>query len=74
MLDGGEFHQVFNLAVEVPLSRVFRLLQRLQEDRSRGDVLARTKLLWELHAGVIYDVAVDSARMLTCEACGIHPF
>ena len=61
-MDGGEFHQVSYLAVKIPLGQILRLRQCLQENRGRGDVLARAKLLWELHAGVVYDVAVDSAR------------
>jgi len=72
-LDGGEFHQVSYLAVKNPLGRILWLRQCLQEDRGRGDVLAHAKLLWELHAGVVDDVAVDSARSLSCRACRIYP-
>ena len=59
MLDGGEFHQVPHLAVMVPLGRILRLWQRLQEDCGRCDVLARTELLRELHAGIVEAIVVD---------------
>ena len=74
LFDSGKFHQVFNLVVKVPLRRVLWLWQCLQKGHRCGDVLARVELLWELHAGIVYDVAVDSACALTCGACGIHPF
>ena len=74
MLDGGEFHQVPHLAVMVPLGRILRLWQRLQEDRGCCDVLACTELLRELHAGVVDDVVVDPACMLTHGTRGIYPF
>ena len=73
LLDGGEFHQVSHLAVKVPLGRILRLWQCLQEDRSRRDVLACTELLRELHVGIIDDVAVDSAHAMTCGARGVYP-
>ena len=74
MLDGGEFHQVSHLAVNIPLGRVFWLWQRLQEDRGCCDVLACTELLRELHADVVDDVVVDPACALTRRTRGFHPF
>ena len=73
LLDGGEFHQVSHLAVKVPLGRILWLWQCLHEDRGRRDVLARTELLQELHAGVVDDVAVDPTRALTGRACRVYP-
>ena len=73
-MNGGEFHQVSYLAVKIPLGWILRLRKCLQEDHGHGDVLAHAKLLWELHAGVVHDVAVDSMRALTCGACGVYPF
>ena len=73
LLDGSGFHQVSYLAVKIPLGQILWLWQCLQEDRRRSDVLARTKLLWELHAGVVDDVAVDPTRALTCRAHGVYP-
>ena len=64
LLNGDEFHQVSNLAMKVPLGRIHRLWQCLQEDHGRRDVLACTELLRELHAGVIDDVAVDPSCAL----------
>ena len=72
LLDGGEFHQVSHLAVKIPLSRILRLWQCLQEDCSCGDVLACAKLLGELHVGVVDDVVVDPSRALMCGARGVY--
>ena len=72
LLDGGKFHQVSHLAVKVPLGRILRLWQCLQEDRGRCDVLACTELLRELHAGVVDYVAVDPARMLMRGTHGVY--
>ena len=74
LLDGGKFHQVSHLAVKVPLGRILRLQQCLQEDRSRRNVLACTDLLQELHAGVVDDVVVDPACVLTRGTHGFYPF
>ena len=38
------------------------------------DVLARTKLLRELHVGVVDDIVVDPVCMLVCGTCGVHTF
>ena len=73
LLDGSGFHQVSYLAVKNPLGRILWLRQCLQEDRGRGDVLACAKLLWELHAGVVDDVAVDSACALPHGTSGVSP-
>ena len=73
MLNGGELHQVFNLAVKVPLSQVFWLRECLQKDCCCGDVLARAELLREFHAGVLDDIAVDSACMLPRRTNGVSP-
>jgi hypothetical protein len=74
LLDGVEFHQVSHLAVNIPFGQVFRLWQRLQEDRGCYDVLACTKLLWELHAVFVDDVVVDPACALMRRTRGFHPF
>ena len=74
LLDGGEFHQVSHLAVKVPLGRILRLWQCLQEDRGHCDVLARTEPLRELHAGVVDDVVVDPECALTRGTRGVYPF
>ena len=62
MLDGGKFHQVSDLAVEILLRWVLWFKQRLQEDSCRSDILARAELLREPHAGVVGDVPIDPAR------------
>jgi hypothetical protein len=73
LVEHGKLHQVFNLAVKVPLSRVFWLSECLQKDRCCGDVLAHAVLLRELHAGVVDDVAVDSACALPRGTGGVSP-
>jgi len=73
LLDCGKFYQVPHLAVKVPLGWVLRLWQRLQEDRRRCDVLARTELLRELHACVVDDVADDRTCASTRRTRGVHP-
>jgi len=74
LLDGGEFHQVPHLAVKVTLGWILRLWQRLQEDCGRCDVLARTELLRELHAGIVEDIVVDPECAPTRRTRGVYPF
>ena len=73
LLNRSEFHQVFNLAVEVPLRQVLRLWQCLQKDRCRGYVLAHVELLRELHAGVVDDVVADPECAPTRGTHGVYP-
>jgi len=62
-----------DLVLEVPLRRVVRLAECLQEDCRRGDVLAHTELLRKLHAGFVEDVAVDRACPLAGNPDGVSP-
>ena len=59
--------------MKVPLGQILQLWQRLQEDRSRCDVLACTELLPELHVGVVDYVEVDPARTLMCGTHRVYP-
>jgi len=64
LLDGGDFNQVYDLAVEILLCWVLRLGQCLQVDGCHRDVLAHAELLWESHASIVVDVMVDPKRAL----------
>jgi len=71
-LDGGKFDQIPHLTVKVSLGRILWLWQRLQQDRGCCDVLTRTELLRELHAGVVDDVMVDRTCAPARRTCGVH--
>ena len=73
LLDGGKFDQIPHLMVKVSLGRILWLWQHLQQDRGCCDVLTRTELLRELHAGVVDDVVVDRMCTPARGTCGVHP-
>ena len=72
LLDGGKFDQIPHLTMKVPLGRILRLWQHLQQDCGCCDILTCTELLRELHVGVVDDVVVDPSRALMCGARGVY--
>ena len=74
LLDSCKFDQIPHLTVNVSLGRILLLWQCLQQDRGCCDVLTRTELLRELHAGVVDDVVVDHTCAPARGTFGVHPF